>query len=232
MISVLKQENILKLYQIKRCYNIGHRRRLSAYHMRAPEEALRRIFGARPWLWQQWALLKLEEKLRFEELHDCDFESFNILAYARSLWFEWLLDPRNKDFVSHISNQRVIASQIDLFDHMMKPFYILDDIRRNAGWDFSDGFSIYSYLSAFGTGYFVCIVCLVMQFVIPAVIVLKTLEESHYYNEEAKDGILSILEAMFCVNDNEAACSSLVVRFGKKNTTLPVGFDLKFYFYL
>ena len=103
-------------------------------------------------MWQQWALVKLEHKLRFQEGHHYHFETFDIPEYARTLWFQWLLDPRNKDFAAHASDPRIKASQNDLFDHMMKPFYILDDIRRNDGWDFSCGFSIYSYLSIFGTG--------------------------------------------------------------------------------
>ena len=149
--------------------------------------------------------------MRFQRDHHNDFETFDIPGYARSLWFEWLLDPRNQQFISHLSHQRIIASQIDLFDHMMKPFYILDDIRRNNGWDFSEMFSVYSYLSTFGTGFSLCIVCLAMQFIIPAIIVLKTLQEANYYHEDAEDGVLSLLEAMFCVNDNQATCSSLMV---------------------
>ena len=111
-------------------YNVGTRRRLSPYEIRVPEEGIRKLFGNRPWIWQQWAFVKLEQKLRFQENHYDDFEVFNIPEYARDLWFEWLLDPDNKDFFDHLNDSRLNACQDDLFDHIMKPFYILDDMRR------------------------------------------------------------------------------------------------------
>ena len=47
-------------------YNAGAERDVDAYDLRAPETGLKIIFGSRPWVWQQYALLKLEAKLRFQ----------------------------------------------------------------------------------------------------------------------------------------------------------------------
>ena len=101
--------------------------------MRVPEEGLLRIFGSRPWIWQQWALIKLEQRLRFQENHTEDFETFNIPLFARDLWFQWLGAEANHDFRKHLSDERINICQDDLFDHIMKPFYILDDMRRSDG---------------------------------------------------------------------------------------------------
>lgn len=116
-----------------------------------PEEGLIRLFGYRPFLWQQWALLKVEEKIRFHKNHPYDFEVFNIPEYARYLWFRWLDNANNLDFKKHLQDSRVSSSEEDLFDYMMKPFYILDDIRRENEWDFdSDNFSVFTYFSLLG----------------------------------------------------------------------------------
>lgn len=50
-------------------YNAGIERHVYADDMRASETGLKLIFGYRPWVWQQWALLKLEEKMRFQKDH-------------------------------------------------------------------------------------------------------------------------------------------------------------------
>ncbi len=136
--------------------------------MRVPQEGLLRIYGYRPWIWQQWAFVKLEEKLRFQSNHHDDFECFNIPQYARDLWFEWLGKPENEDFRKHVNDRRIHIFQEDLFDHVMKPFNILDDMRRGDEWDWDDeNFSIFTYLSIFGSGFSICIVCVILQIVIP-----------------------------------------------------------------
>lgn len=45
-------------------YNAGLSRNIPEKDIRAPEAGLKILFGARPWIWQQWAMLKVEEKLR------------------------------------------------------------------------------------------------------------------------------------------------------------------------
>jgi hypothetical protein len=48
-------------------YNAGSERNVEAYDMRASETGLKILFGTRPWVWQQYAMLKLESKMRFQE---------------------------------------------------------------------------------------------------------------------------------------------------------------------
>jgi len=48
-------------------YNAGTERNVEAYDLRASETGLKILFGKRPWVWQQYALLKLESKLRFQK---------------------------------------------------------------------------------------------------------------------------------------------------------------------
>jgi len=207
-------EKISKVHHIddEFLYNVGSRRRLSAYEMRVPEEGLRKIYGYRPWIWQQWAFVKLEQKLRFQENHHDDFEVFQIPEYARDLWFEWLGDPENKDFVAHMSDEKINACQDDLFDHIMKPFYILDDMRRESEWDFvgCDEVSVFTYVSLLGTGYVFCFISLILQFTIPVLIVYSTLEEADYYKSSGTD-ILRLLTAMFCVTDDASFCDGLIL---------------------
>ena len=71
--------------------------------------------------------------MRFQPNHDEDFERMNIPEFARHLWLQWLVDDKNSDFRKHLSDPRINSCQDDLFDHIMKPFYILDDIRRESG---------------------------------------------------------------------------------------------------
>ena len=149
--------------------------------------------------------------MRFQRDHHNDFETFDIPGYARSLWFEWLLDPRNQQFRFHLSDPRIQSSQNELFDHMMKPFYILDDIRRNDGWDFSEGFSIYTYLSIFGSGISLCLVSFLMQLTIPTIIILNSLVEANFYEAESNQGPTKVLESMFCVSDDNGTCISILV---------------------
>jgi len=207
-------EKISKVHHIddEFLYNVGSRRRLSVYEIRVPEEGLRKIYGYRPWIWQQWAFVKLEQKLRFQENHHDDFEVFQIPEYARDLWFEWLGDPENKDFVAHMSDERINACQDDLFDHIMKPFYILDDMRRESEWDFvgCDEVSVFTYVSLLGTGYVFCLITLILQFTIPVLIVYITLEEADYYKSSGTD-ILRLLTAMFCVTDDASFCDGLIL---------------------
>lgn len=47
-------------------YNAGSERNVEAHDLRSPETGLLLLFGKRPWVWQQYALLKLENKLRFQ----------------------------------------------------------------------------------------------------------------------------------------------------------------------
>ena len=79
-------------------YNAGSDRNVDAYDLRAPESGLKAVFGKRPWVWQQWALLKVEAKMRFQEGHQDDFVELDLQKYASDLWQQWLEEPENADF--------------------------------------------------------------------------------------------------------------------------------------
>ena len=63
-------------------YNAGEDRNIEEEDLRSPEEGLKMVFGSRPWVWQQWAILKVEEKLRFQEGHQDDFMEKDIQKLA------------------------------------------------------------------------------------------------------------------------------------------------------
>lgn len=190
-------------------YNVGSRRRLRRYEIRKPQEGLTRIFGYRPWIWQQWALLKVEQQLRFQAGNHHDFERFNIPLYARDLWFEWLNSPKNKDFKDYMLDHRIKLCQDDLFDHIMKPFYFLDDIRRGDGWDFNnDEVSVFTYWALFGTGATICFISIILQFTIPLVLLMNTLREK-LYNINDENDPFDNLQILFCVSDDAANCTNL-----------------------
>ena len=67
-------------------YNAGTYMMLDVDAVRSPEEGLRAIYGSRPWLFQQWALLKFETVLRFQKDHPSDFEEISAMRFARDLW--------------------------------------------------------------------------------------------------------------------------------------------------
>lgn len=41
---------------------------------------------AQPWIWQQWAMLKLEEKLRFQEGHQHDCMEMDVQKYGAGMY--------------------------------------------------------------------------------------------------------------------------------------------------
>jgi hypothetical protein len=88
-------------------YNAGSERDVDAYDLRTPETGLKTVFGSRPWVWQQWALLKVEAKLRFQEGHQDDFFELDIQKYASDLWDEWLEAPCNADFRRVYFDERI-----------------------------------------------------------------------------------------------------------------------------
>jgi len=195
-------------------YNVGARRRLRRYEIRAPQDGLLRVFGTRPWIWQQWAILKLEHQLCFHQGHRNDFEVFNIAQYARDLWFQWLNNPQNKDFKEHLADPRVEKSQENLFDHMMKPFYQMDDMRREDGWDFNDPeVSIFTYLNLHGSGYALCLVTIFLQFTIPSLLLIETIENAGYVQLRKDNPDMTPFEWLtnvFCVVDDAANCFNLI----------------------
>jgi hypothetical protein len=111
-------------------YNAGIDRHIDEDEMRASETGLKLIFGCRPWVWQQWALLKLEHKMRFQKDHQVsrcynltsllrcqhsdsndsrqdDFIHMDIQKYAYDLWEQWVHDPQNSEFRKVYFDERI-----------------------------------------------------------------------------------------------------------------------------
>ena len=88
-------------------YNAGAERNVEAYDLRTPETGLKLIFGCRPWVWQQWALLKLEAKIRFQKGHQDDFMEMDIQRFAADLWDQWLEHPANAEFSEVFYDERI-----------------------------------------------------------------------------------------------------------------------------
>ena len=88
-------------------YNAGDERNIEEEDLRSPKEGLKMVFGSRPWVWQQWAILKVEEKLRFQEGHQDDFMEKDIQKLATDLWDQWLDHPDNADFKAVFEDERI-----------------------------------------------------------------------------------------------------------------------------
>jgi hypothetical protein len=83
-------------------------REIRAEELRSPEQGLRLVFGTRPWLWQQWACLKIEHVLRFQKGHQDDFASKDVQKYAMELWDQWLEHPLNIEFYELFHDERYV----------------------------------------------------------------------------------------------------------------------------
>lgn len=120
--------------------------------VRAPKMGLEKIFGSRPWLWQQHCLLQLERRLRIQEGHEYDFNQIKIQRFATRRFDDWLNAEENEEFKEHFLKQTEITQRM-LVSHMLTPFELMDEITTDKDkWDFGEGeFSIYTYTSVLGT---------------------------------------------------------------------------------
>lgn len=170
-------------------YHTNLEEMLTLDQIRAPEEGLRRLFGTGPWIWQQYALLRLESKLRFQYKHAHDFENFDVTKYTRELWDLWVEDPKNKEFRRVYYDKRLgKVTQNVLIHHIMKPFdLIADAANNNSGeWDFgSVTFSVYTYCALFGTGWAIPLTILVIQIVLPVLIMFHN--RTYIHNPDQLD---------------------------------------------
>jgi len=119
-------------------YNAGLQRMLTVDQLRSPEQGLRAIFGARPFLFQQWALLKYESTVRFQEDHPADFTEMNAQEFAHNLFDAWIIDPRNSDLKKVVFDEAGGESKVvqeELLDHILKPFQLIDEMEE---WEFED----------------------------------------------------------------------------------------------
>ena len=143
--------------------------KLTEMQIRWPREALRRIFGMGPWVWRQWACVKLEHKLRFQEGHPDDLELLDVQAYAMELWRLWLNDPRNTEF-RQLFDRVGEAGQAELLHHIMSPFRMIHEVvtNHNGRWDLDDAnISIFTYVSLLGSGFLHAAVVFALQVSMP-----------------------------------------------------------------
>ena len=146
--------------------------KLREVQLQWPRESLIRIFGVAPWVWRQWACLKLENKLRFQEGNPDDFEILDIRAYALELWELWLADQRNEAFRQLF--ERVGSSgQEELIQHILAPFNLMNEVVTNADgqWDLDAAVtSMFTYMSLLGTGFVDAFIVFLLQVTIPIIL--------------------------------------------------------------
>lgn len=167
--------------------------------VRWPEEGLTLIFGMGPWVWQRWACLRLENRLRFQEGHEDDFEALDILSYTKDLWEIWLADSRNKSFRDLYARVGE-AGQQELLDHILTPFDLIDEVVSNSDgkWNFDDAdISIYTYISALGSGFAEGAVVIILQLMIPFSLLLYYVH-SNIVGDKVALGTREMLFAVLC----------------------------------
>ena len=108
-------------------FNVGRDKMIPHAWVRAPEEGLKRIFGCGPFLWQQWALLRLEDRLRYQENHERDFEEIDCVKTADSMFNQWVDAEENARFKAlYMSKGEAVRDK--LVTHLLTPFYLMDQI--------------------------------------------------------------------------------------------------------
>ena len=201
--------------------------------VRCPEAALKHVFGPRPWVFQQWALLKLEKALRFDDGHECDFATFRYTEFATALWENWLHDKRNADFAKafHATPDR---AQALLIQHIMSPFTLLAQMSSDGWWDDTHEPSLYQYLSFLGSGAPLALLIAFVQVLAPVFIVAYAMRTSERYavrghglcgvstpNDVAGMSVLvwivyavqvlpDVYDQVFCTLGNQASTSSRI----------------------
>jgi hypothetical protein len=146
--------------------------KLKENQIRWPREALQRVFGMSPWVWRQWAGMKIEKKLKFHEGDPDDFELLDIRAYAFELWELWLADKRNACF-KELYERVGISGQKELVDHIMSPFKLMHDIvtNNNGRWDLAEAErSMFTYMSLLGTRFIDAFIVFLLQCSIPIIL--------------------------------------------------------------
>jgi len=169
-------------------YQAGAEKNLPEHRLRAPQHGLQALFGLRPWLWQQWAMLKLEEKMRFQENHPDDFVILSAQCYAMQLWNEWLEHPRNQEFKSVFYDDRIgDFGRTQLLGHILYPFVLIDKLTTSDElWNLQDdpNVSVYTYQSLHGAYFHISFTVFLIQVTIPAILsydITKTFVECSQY---------------------------------------------------
>lgn len=135
-------------------YDVGGLKNLTSDEIRCSEAGLKVLFGIRPWVWQQYAMLKIEERIRFQRDHADDFVNFPIVDTTKELWEVWLDNPDNADFKELYNHPSIGESgRRSLVAHIMKPFELMAMLAEGQdGWDVTDDdvldeFGAFTYLS-------------------------------------------------------------------------------------
>lgn len=165
-----------KLDDFEIYYNIGLEGLLDVKQVRAPEDGLKFIFGNRPWLWQQFALLKLERRLRFDGDHEHDFEEIDNIQFASKDFRLWLESEKNTDF-KELYDAQSPMTQFLLRKTLLSPFMLLDDIVEDeVAWNFNDhDIGVYTYLGVLGSGLPMALVAFGIQVLSPLILLYNVL---------------------------------------------------------
>ena len=191
-------------------YDFHSQKMLNKVKLRHPEEGLKRIFGTNPWIWQQYAVLKVEEQIRFHQNHYNDFDKIDIDRLAKTEWDKFIAHEGNEDLKARLDDERFANANRALVHQFLSPFRVMEGLRNartdneNAGfntdWDMSDErLSAYTYLGVLGNGWLVPLLCVFVQFAAPLLLGSYALETSDRNSDNNHD-------AVWC--DNEAAWSS------------------------
>ena len=204
--DVEMEENEEYFYEVEGCG-----KSLTSKELRCSEEGLVKLFGRGPWIWQQYALLRLEKKLRIQENHPDDFESMPILEFAEDNWNRWVEDERNRHFSDTYNHPRVTdEGRESLRKHIFAPFQIIAQIcEYDEGWDpaNSSDFGVFSYCNFFGSGMIIPTVVMIIQWVLPILLLVSNFKG-------VKNDELVTLDTYFCVQDDSAT------KIAKKLTTI------------
>ncbi len=176
-------------------FDFRDQRMLNKAKIRHPESGLKAIFGHRPWLWQQYACLKLEEKIRFQENHHRDFDKLDIDRFARGEWDAFVGHDGNQDLKALLADPRLVHAKTALMHHIFSPFRIMEGL-RNAGtkkedagfdtdWNIGDErISAYTYLGVLGSGFLLPMLCIIVQFAAPVLLGTYSMNHSDRSSEE------------------------------------------------
>lgn len=163
-------------------FNVGAQKLVPAKYVRAPETGLKKVFGLRPWLWQQYALLKIEKYLRFDADHERDYAECDCIRFADKLWNEFLEDPKNADF-KEFYDKFDDGPQDKLVSHLLSPFLLMDEIVENEeDWDLHDSdISVYTYLSVIGSGWIIVLIVMFVQLIVPIILLYASVSSSERF---------------------------------------------------
>lgn len=203
-----EEEEIEYMYKVEGCG-----KSLNYHEVRVSEEGLVRLFGRGPWIWQQYCLVRLEKKLRFQEHHPNDYEGFDYMGFAEKSFDAWLMDSRNLEFRRVYNDPRIgdWGRQL-LRTHIFKPFEIMSLMAGNEeGWEPSESeeFSIFSYSSIFGSGLTFPFLVMIIQIMLPSLLVYSNFADTTDFS----------IDSLFCVQDDEATIEA------KKLTTIMGEFE-------